>query len=216
MIYLDNAATTQVLPEVVEAMMPFFTTLYGNPGTHTSMGLKALLHVTRARCQVADLLHCEPENIIFTSGGSESNSLVFHGLKDHLIKLGKTHIITSEAEHESVLRATESLIKHGFYITYLRPSEDGTVSTKRIVNAILPGETGLVSIMYVNNETGAVSGIEEISRVCQKYDILFHADCVQAAGYHPINTSQLVSICVCKETLVKLFVAANCVGGEIL
>lgn len=190
MIYFDNAATTQMDEQVLEAMMPYLTTEYGNAGTLYKFGRAANEAVQKARAQVAALINAEPEQIIFTSGGSEANSLVFGGLKDYLKHIGKTHILVSAIEHESVLRAAESLIKDGFYVEYLLPHRDGTVSAQDVESAITP-ETGLISVMYANNETGAINPVNEIGAICMKRGILFHTDCVQAAGCHPIDVEKI-------------------------
>lgn len=190
MIYLDNAATTQMDERVLEAMMPYLTTEYGNAGTLYKFGRAANEAVQNARAQVAALINAEPEQIIFTSGGSEANTLVFRGLKDYLKTIGKTHVLVSAVEHDSVLRAAESLIKDGFYIEYLPAHSDGTIFAQNVEDAITP-KTGLVSVMYVNNETGAVNPIEEIGTICMKRGILFHTDCVQAAGCHPIDVEKI-------------------------
>lgn len=190
MIYFDNAATTQMDEQVLEAMMPYLTTEYGNAGTLYKFGRAANEAVQKARAQVAALINAEPEQIIFTSGGSEANSLVFGGLKDYLKHIGKTHILVSAIEHESVLRAAESLIKDGFYVEYLRPHRDGTVSAQEVESAITPA-TGLVSVMYANNETGAINPVNEIGAICIEHGVLFHTDCVQAAGCHPIDVGKI-------------------------
>jgi len=189
-IYLDNAATTQVDQRVLDAMMPYFTTQYGNAGTLYKLGRSANEAVQKARSQVAAFINAKPEQIIFTSGGSEANNLVFQGLKNYLKSLGKTHILVSSVEHDSVLRSAETLTKDGFYVEYLPVCADGTVSLSVIESAITP-ETGLVSVMYVNNETGATNQVDEVGALCLNHGILFHTDCVQAAGCHPIDVLQI-------------------------
>lgn len=190
MIYLDNAATTQIDKRVLDAMMPYLTTQYGNAGTLYKFGRSAGEAVKQARAQVAEFLNAKPEQILFTSGGSEANSLVFQGLKEYLKSIGKTHILVSAIEHDSVLKAAHSLIKDEFYIEYLPAHSDGKVFVQSVEDAITP-KTGLVSVMYVNNETGAVNPIEEIGTICMKRGILFHTDCVQAAGCHPIDVEKI-------------------------
>lgn len=190
MIYLDNAATTQIDKRVLDAMMPYLTTQYGNAGTLYKFGRSAGEAVKQARAQVAEFLNAKPEQILFTSGGSEANSLVFQGLKEYLKSIGKTHILVSAIEHDSVLKAAHSLIKDEFYIEYLPAHSDGKVFAQSVEDAIT-SKTGLVSVMYVNNETGAVNPIEEIGTICMKRGILFHADCVQAAGCHPIDVEKI-------------------------
>lgn len=190
MIYLDNAATTQMDERVLEAMMPYLTTEYGNAGTLYKFGRAANEAVQKARAQVAALINAEPEQIIFTSGGSEANNLVFQGLKDYLKSVGKTHILVSAVEHDSVLRAAESLIKDGFDVEYIPVSNECRVSPAVIENA-LRADTGLVSVMFANNETGAINPIEDIGTICMKRGILFHTDCVQAAGCYPIDVVKI-------------------------
>lgn len=190
MIYLDNAATTQLDPSVLESMMPYLTTQYGNAGTLYKFGREANEAVQRARAQVSQLIGGDASNIIFTSGGSEANNLVFHGVRDYLKSTGRTHILVSAVEHESVLRAAESLIKEGFDIGYIPVSEDGIVSLGAVKTALRP-DTGLVSVMYVNNETGVINNVYEIGPYCRKHGVLFHTDCVQAAGCHIINAKEI-------------------------
>lgn len=186
MIYLDNAATTQVAPEVLEAMMPYLTNQYGNAGTLYGFGRSAAYAVQKAREQVAALFGCTSDHVVFTSGGSESNNTVFKGLRHRLTEQGKKHLVASAIEHDSVLRAAEALTKDGFYITYVKPSSDGRISPKA-VEAAIQEDTGLVSVMFVNNETGVTNDINEIGRVCRQNEVLFHTDCVQAAGQHPLS-----------------------------
>lgn len=201
MIYLDNAATTQVHPEVLDAMMPYLKGEYGNAGTMYGLGRRAANAVAEARQQVARLIGCEPNQIIFTSGGSEANNLVFAGLRPYLLANGKTHIITSAAEHDSVLKAvksvcnplccnTENVIKSDFGATFLGVNPNGEVSVGDLLDA-LTEQTGLVSVMYVNNETGAVNPVHEIGELCRSKNILFHTDCVQAVGFQDINVKDI-------------------------
>ena len=189
MIYLDNAATTRIAPEVLAAMLPFLTDDYGNAGTPYSLGRSAASAMQAAREKTAELFGCQPENIIFTSCGSEGNSLVFQGLQRSLIECGKTHLVVSAIEHDSVLRAAEALERRGFRVTYLNPASDGVINPKDVDAAITPN-TGLVSVMYVNNETGATNDIREIGDICSAHGVLFHTDCVQAAGQYPIDVER--------------------------
>lgn len=189
MIYLDNAATTKVAPEVLNTMMPYLTEEYGNAGTLYSFGRIAAAAIQKARGQVAKLFDCSPDHVIFTSGGSESNSTVFKGLRHNLLREGKRHLIISAVEHDSVLKAAESLIKDGFYITYIKPDKSGVVTARAVEDAI-QDDTGLVSVMYVNNETGAVNDIRAIGQICRVHSVFFHTDCVQAAGQFPIEVDQ--------------------------
>lgn len=190
MIYLDAASTTSVAPEVLETMLPYFTENYGNAGSIHQAGRKAADAVRIARAQTAKLFGTTPEHIVFTSGGSESNNMVFKGLRDSLLKSGKTHIIVSAIEHDSVLKAAESLTKDGFDITYIQPDAAGIIAPKLIESA-LRENTGLVSVMYANNEMGAVNDINTIGGICKKHSVLFHTDCVQAAGQYPIEVDNM-------------------------
>ena len=183
MIYLDNAATTKIAPEVLDAMMPYLTEQYGNAGSLYKAGRDARDAVEKARTQVSGLFSCDPSQIVFTSGGSESNSMVFAGLRRKLLEAGKTHIVVSSIEHDSVIKAAKMLTKDGFDITFVKPSADGTIS-ERTVESEIRETTGLVSVMFVNNETGAVNDVAAIGNVCRKKGVLFHTDCVQAAGQY--------------------------------
>ncbi len=189
MIYLDSAATTMIAPEVLKEMMPYLTDRYGNAGTQYSLGREAASAVQKAREQTAGLFGCTPDHVIFTSGGSESNNMVFNGIRGMLAESGKNHLVVSAIEHESVIRASESLIKHGFYITYVQPDSSGIVQPDA-VEAAIQDDTGLVSVMYVNNETGAVNDIHTIGQICRAKSVLFHTDCVQAAGQFPIEVDR--------------------------
>lgn len=190
MIYLDNAATTQLDPRVLESMMPYLTTQYGNAGTLYKFGRAANEAVQGARARVAQFIGGSQGNIIFTSGGSEANNLVFHGVKDYLKRIGRTHILISAVEHDSVLRAAESLTKDGFDVEYIPVLGNGTVTSAAVERA-LRADTGLVSVMYVNNETGVENPVDDIGSICLKHGILFHTDCVQAAGCHPIDVTNI-------------------------
>lgn len=189
MIYLDSAATTNIAPEVLETMMPYLTDKYGNAGSIYKFGRTARAAIQKAREQVACLFNCSPDNVVFTSGGSESNNMVFQGLRHKLMETGKKHLVVSAIEHDSVLKAAEMLTKDGFYITYIMPNKDGCISP-RIVSDAITEETGLVSVMYVNNETGAVNDIKGIGGVCRQKNVLFHTDCVQAAGQYSIDVGE--------------------------
>lgn len=186
MIYLDSAATTQVADVVLEAMLPWLKDNYCNAGSIYKKGREAKAAIEKARGQVAKMFNSDPENIIFTSGGSEGNSFVFQAAAERLEASGKKHILVSSVEHDSVLRAAESLTKRGFHVDYLPVSECGTVLYETVKQAITP-ETGLISIMLMNNETGAINHLDFIARLCQERGILLHSDCVQAAGIWKIN-----------------------------
>lgn len=186
MIYLDSAATTQIANVVLDAMIPWLKENYCNAGSVYKKGREAKEAIEKARSQVAKMFNSNPENIIFTSGGSEGNSFVFQAAADRLEESGKKHILVSSIEHDSVLRAAESLTKRGFYVDYLPVSECGTVLYDTVKSAITP-ETGLISIMLMNNETGVINHLDLIARLCREHGILLHSDCVQAAGIWKIN-----------------------------
>lgn len=179
MIYLDNAATTKVSPEVMGEMLPYFSEEYGNPGSIHSAGRRAMKAIDKAREQCATPISADPGNIIFTSGGSESNTMAIVGLSKYLKSIGKTHIITTQVEHHSVLNAVKSLFYLGFDATFLPVSRDGSLCVSDIEKEIRP-ETGLISVMMVNNETGNKYDIHSIGELCHKNGILFHTDCVQS------------------------------------
>lgn len=181
MIYLDNAATTKIAPEVLDAMMPYLQEQYGNAGTLYGFGRQAAEAIQTARAQTAMLFGSTPEHIVFTSGGSEGNNMIVKGLRHKLLQSGKTHLVLSATEHDSMIKAAESLTKDGFYITYVKPNPNGHISADEVAAAIQT-DTGFVSVMMANNETGAVNDISGIGEVCKRHSILFHSDCVQAAG----------------------------------
>ena len=190
MIYLDSAATTPIADEVFEAMLPWLKGNFGNPGSMYKVGRDAKAAIEKAREQVARLFNASPENIIFTSGGSEGNSFAFQAAAERLEASGKKHILVSAVEHDSVLRAAESLTKRGFHVDYLPVCRGGSVRFEAVKQAIIP-ETGLISIMYVNNETGAINLLDEVGQLCCENDILFHTDCVQAAGFLSIDVEKI-------------------------
>lgn len=190
MIYLDNAATTRVSDKVLNSMLPYFQEHYGNPGSLHSAGRKAAEAISRAREQVANLLHCDPKQVVFTSGGTEGNNMVFKGLANRLRELDKTHIVISAVEHDSVRRAAESLIELGFDVSFALPDDNGQVACSSVESVLRPN-TGLVSVMHTNNETGVVNHIADIGDLCLSRDILFHSDCVQAAGSSDLDVDKL-------------------------
>lgn len=189
MIYLDNAATTGVSPEVLGAMLPYMTEHYGNPGSIHAAGMTAAQAVVHAREQCAAAINASPEQIIFTSGGSEANNLAIIGLAEHLKKTGKTHIITTAVEHPSVLNATKYLFHHGLEVTYCPVDSSGRIDFGVLEYAIRPN-TGLISVMAVNNEIGNYYDIAAIGDLCHDRDILFHSDCVQAFGARSLDVEQ--------------------------
>lgn len=184
MIYLDNAATTMLDDRVYDAMVPWLNC--GNPGSPHSLGRAAASAIQTARQQVANRICAKPEQIIFTSGGTEANALAILGSAEYLKSIGKTHIITTEIEHKSIHNAVKMLIKHGFDITYLPVEYNGEILREVLAKAVRPN-TGLVSIQYVNNEMGAVNMPLFFRKICADNNILFHSDCVQALGCEPIH-----------------------------
>ena len=191
MIYLDNAASTAVHPEVVKEMMPYFDIQYGNPSSIHQFGRKAKNAIQKARKQVAALIGAEPDEILFTSGGTESNNTILYGIpKLQGSHLDQNHIITSSIEHEAILQPCKEFENIGIKITYLPVDEHGIVDPNDIANSI-NSHTVLVSIMLANNEVGTIQPIKEISEICKKYQIPLHTDAVQAVGKVPINVKEL-------------------------
>jgi len=190
LIYLDNAASTAVHPEVVKEMLPYFDTQYGNPSSIHQFGRKAKNAIQKARKQVAALIGAEPDEILFTSGGTESNNTIFYGIKFQGAKFEGSQIITSSIEHDAVLEPIREFEKNGCQVTYLPVDEHGIVNSDDITNSITP-QTVMVSIMFANNEVGTIQPIKEISKICNKYQIPLHTDAVQAAGKVPINVKEL-------------------------
>ncbi len=190
MIYLDNAASTAVHPEVVKEMMPYFDTQYGNPSSIHQFGRKAKNAIEKARKQVATLIGAEPNEILFTSGGTESNNTILDGVLTSNSEPYPEHIITSSIEHEAVLQPCKEFENVGIKITYLPVDEHGIVNPDDITNSINE-QTVMVSIMFANNEVGTIQPIKEISEICKKYQIPLHTDAVQAVGKIPINVKEL-------------------------
>lgn len=187
-IYLDNAATTRVLPNICAAMLPFFLQEYGNPGSPHRFGQNAKKAVRKAREQVAGFMNVPPEQIVFTSSGSESNTLAITGLSDYLKSIGKRHIVTSQAEHKSVLNACEEMEIRGFDVTYL--PVDGTAAvTVEQISEVLRGDTGLVALMAANNELGTLNPVKEVADICHERGILFHCDATQSALGYGVDAS---------------------------
>lgn len=186
-IYADNSATTKIAPEVLDKMMPYLTTYYGNPSSLYKIGGKAKEAVEKARENIAkNLGAAHASEIYFTSGGSESDNWALKGVCHALKAKGKKHIITSKFEHHAILHTCKALEKEGFEVTYLDVYENGIVHPEDVENAIRE-DTAIVSIMYANNEIGTIQPIKEIGEICKKHKVLFHTDAVQAAGYVKIN-----------------------------
>ena len=187
-VYADNAATTAVSPSVLRAMEPFYTELYGNPSSLYSVGQKAKKALEEARRNIAACLNADPNEIFFTSGGSEADNWAIKAVCDAYKDKGK-HIITSKIEHHAVLHTCEYLEKQGYEVTYLDVDEDGMVKLDELRNAIRP-DTILISIMFANNEIGVIEPIREIGEIAKEHGIPFHTDAVQAYGHVPINVDE--------------------------
>jgi cysteine desulfurase len=194
-IYLDANATTPVLPEVVAAMLPFLSEAFGNPSSAHHSGQRTRSAVEHARNTVAKLLHCSPKEIVFTSGGTESNNLALTGvLQPYLDRREPAHLITTQIEHHAVLYAAQSLEARGreangiLEVTYLAPNRDGLIDPAALEAALKP-HTKLISIMLANNETGTVQPIGKLARIAKAFDpnIIIHTDAVQAAGKLPLD-----------------------------
>lgn len=185
-IYADNAATTAVSPEVLEAMLPFYRENYGNPSSLYSLGREAKAPLEEARAKAAQCLGAEPQEIYFTSCGTESDNWAVKGAARAMKAKGKNHIVTSAFEHHAVLHTCQALEREGFTVTYLDVHRDGLVRPEE-VEAAISDETALVTIMYANNEIGTIQPIPEIGAICRKHGVLFHTDAVQAIGNVPID-----------------------------
>ena len=190
MVYADNAATTRLDPRALEAMMPYLTERYGNPSSLYSFGQEAREGVDFARRTMAECLGCHPAEVYFTSGGSEADNWAIKMTAAAMKKKGKTHIISSAFEHHAVLHSLKALEKQGFEVTLLPVYDNGRVRVEDVKAAIRP-ETGLVTIMFANNEIGTIQPIAEIGAVCHEAGVLFHTDAVQAVGHVPINFAEM-------------------------
>ncbi len=185
-IYADNAATTQVSQEVLDAMMPYFRTEYGNASSIYKLGRDAQRAIELSREKVAKAIGAEPSEIYFTSCGSESDNWAVKGICERLAAKGKKHIVTSVFEHHAILHTCNDMEKKGFEVTYLPIDENGYVSPEAVKNAIRE-DTALVTIMYANNEIGTIQPIEEIAAICKEKKVIFHTDAVQAVGHVEID-----------------------------
>lgn len=188
MIYLDNAATTKTAPEVVEAMLPYFTEYYGNAGGIYGLGNKSKKAVIEAKETIAATLGAEPNEIYFTAGGTESDNWALKACYEAYRGKGK-HIITTKIEHHAVLHTCEYLSKQGADITYLDVDKDGLIDLEQLERAIRP-DTILISVMFANNEIGTVQPVKEIGKIAAEHGILFHTDAVQAYGQLPIDVTE--------------------------
>ena len=189
LIYMDNAATTPVYPEVYEAMKPYFDEVYGNPSAVYTFAGKAGTAVDDARQTIASVINAKPEEVYFTSGGSESDNWAIIGAAEGNCHKGK-HIITTKIEHHAVQNTCKYMEKHGFEVTYLDVDKYGRVSPKDVALAIRP-DTILISVMTANNEIGSIQPIEEIGDIAGKHGVLFHTDAVQAMGHIKIDAEKM-------------------------
>jgi len=188
-IYFDNSATTKIKTEVLNEMMPFLTTDYGNASSLYSIGRKSKKAIEKARNQVAKLINCNHNEIFFTAGGSESDNIALKGFAYANREKGN-HIITSKIEHPAILETCKKLEKEGFEVSYINVDENGFIKTDEL-SAAIKSSTILISIMTANNEIGTIQPIEEISKMAHDNNIVFHTDAVQAVGNIPIDVSEM-------------------------
>lgn len=189
MIYMDNAATTAVLPEVLDKMIPYYKDIYSNPSAIYSFAQKSRNAVEDARAVIADTLKVSPDEIYFTGGGSESDNWALKLVADKYKDKGK-HIITTDIEHHAILHTAEYLEKQGFDVTYIRPDNSGVISPDKVLDAIRP-DTVLISVMLANNEVGTIEPIAEIGKLAHERGIIVHTDAVQAYGHIPIDAAAM-------------------------
>lgn len=188
-IYADNAATTKMGDVAVRAMLPYLQEIYANASSVHLLGQRSAAALFSARQQVAQVLNCAPKEVFFTSGGSEADNQALISAAALGKKQGKCHIISTAMEHHAILHTLEALEAQGFTVTLLRPQADGIVTATQVAEAITD-TTCLISVMYANNETGAIQPIREIGALCRKRGVLFHTDAVQAAGHLTINVQR--------------------------
>lgn len=188
-IYADNAATTKMSDVAVKAMLPYLQEIYANPSSVHLLGQRSAAALFSARQQVAQILNCAPKEIFFTSGGSEADNQALISAAALGKKQGKCHIVSTAMEHHAILHTLEALEEQGFTVTLLHPQADGIVTATQVAEAITD-TTCLVSVMYANNETGAIQPIREIGALCRKHGVLFHTDAVQAAGHLTIDVQR--------------------------
>ncbi len=187
MIYLDNAATTPLDSRVLDAMLPYLSNQFGNANSIHTMGRQATVAVEEAREKIAAILHADPAEIIFTSGGTESNNSVIKGV---LKATGKKHVITSRVEHHAVLHPIQHARSEGVHATYLNVIPSGCVDAMQVGEAITD-ETALVTLMHINNEIGAINPIGDIAKICRAKNVMFHSDTVQSVGKYPIDVHHI-------------------------
>lgn len=188
-IYADNAATTKMSDVAVKAMLPYLQEIYANASSVHLLGQRSAAALFSARQQVAQVLNCAPKEVFFTSGGSEADNQALISAAALGKKQGKCHIVSTAMEHHAILHTLEALQAEGFTVTLLRPQADGIVTATQVAEAITD-TTCLVSVMYANNETGAIQPIREIGALCRKRGVLFHTDAVQAAGHLAIDVQR--------------------------
>jgi len=188
-IYADNAATTKMSDVAVKAMLPYLQEIYANASSVHLLGQRSAAALFSARQQVAQVLNCAPKEVFFTSGGSEADNQALVSAAAIGKKQGKCHIVSTAMEHHAILHTLEALQAEGFTVTLLRPQADGIVTATQVAEAITD-TTCLVSVMYANNETGAIQPIREIGALCRKRGVLFHTDAVQAAGHLAIDVQR--------------------------
>lgn len=188
-IYADNAATTKMSDIAVQAMLPYLQEIYANASSVHLLGQRSAAALFSARQQVAQVLNCAPKEVFFTSGGSEADNQALISAAALGKKQGKCHIVSTAMEHHAILHTLEALQAEGFTVTLLRPQADGIVTATQVAEAITD-TTCLVSVMYANNETGAIQPIREIGALCRKRGVLFHTDAVQAAGHLTIDVQR--------------------------
>jgi cysteine desulfurase len=188
-IYLDHAATTKPAPEVIEAMLPYYREWYGNASSLYSLGRESRKAVENTRELAAAFFGCRPHEIVFTSGGSESDNLALRGVMWALRERGD-HLITTEVEHHAVVHTARALERQGFRVTYLQPDRTGRISVEQVAETITE-RTTLISVMHGNNEVGSVQPVEAIGRLAQEKGVLFHTDAVQTVGQLPIDVRRM-------------------------
>ncbi len=188
-VYLDNSATTKTDEEVLKAMLPYFSESYGNPSSIYKIGRENRKAVEEAREKVAKILNCEPNEIYFTAGGSESDNTAIRGIA-YKYKSKGNHIITSKIEHPAVLETCKQLENEGFEVTYINVDENGIIKLEELEKAIKPSTT-LITIMFANNEIGTIEPVKEIGEIAKKHSIVFHTDAVQAVGSVRIDVKEL-------------------------
>ena len=189
-VYADNAATTRIAPQVLDAMLPYLKEEYGNPSTLYKLGREAKIAIEKAREQVAQVIGAKAEEIFFTGSGTEADNMALKGVLYGPAGKGKKHLITTKNEHHAILHTAMALEKEGFQVTFLDVDKNGRVDLEELKQAITP-DTALVSIMAANNEVGTIQPIEEIGKICREKGVLFHTDAVQAFGHMPLDVNKM-------------------------